>query len=91
MHLIEDNDYVVHILEVTNELTGKTIDDIGDAINVGSGGDIVERIEVLEDKTQNLSRNGDITSISNTLNANNVTGLNGVELDIAISGETLTF
>jgi hypothetical protein len=27
-NLIEDNDYKVHNLEVTNELTGKTIDDI---------------------------------------------------------------
>jgi hypothetical protein len=50
-NLIEDNDYKVHNLEVTNELTGKTIDDIWDAINGGIGGNIVERIEVLEDRT----------------------------------------
>jgi hypothetical protein len=45
-NLIEENDYKVQSLEVTNELTGKTIDDIWDAINGGSVGDIVERIEV---------------------------------------------
>jgi hypothetical protein len=53
-NFIEENDYKVHNLEVTNELTGKTIDDIWDAINGGSGGDIIERIEVLEDKRQNI-------------------------------------
>jgi hypothetical protein len=50
-NLIEENDYKVDILEGTNELTGKTYDDIWNAINGGIGGDIVERIEVLEDKT----------------------------------------
>jgi hypothetical protein len=50
-NLIETNDYKVHNHEVAKELTGKTIDDIWDAINGCSGGDIVERIEVLEDKT----------------------------------------
>jgi hypothetical protein len=50
-NLINDNDFKVHNLEVTNELTGKTIDNILNEINGGSGGDIVERIEVLEDKT----------------------------------------
>ena len=74
-NLIEENDYKVHNLEVTNELTGKTIDDIWEAINGGIGGDIVERIEVLEDKTQNINHNGDTTTISNTLNVNHVTGL----------------
>jgi hypothetical protein len=72
---IEDNYYQVHNLEVIDEFTGKTIDDIWEAINGGIGGDIVERIEVLEDKTQNINHNGDITSISNTLNVNHVTGL----------------
>jgi hypothetical protein len=74
-NLIEENDNKVHNLEVTNELTGKTIDDIWEAINGGIGGDIVERIEVLEEKTQNINHNGDPTSISNTLNVNHVTGL----------------
>jgi hypothetical protein len=90
-NLIEENDYKIHNLEVTNELIGKTIDDIWDAINGGIGGDIVERIEVLEDKTHNINHNGDTTSISNTFNVNHVTGLNAVDVDIAISGETLTY
>jgi hypothetical protein len=59
--LIEENDYKVHIFEVTKELTGKTIDDIWDAINGGIGGDIVERIEVVEDKTHNINHNSDIS------------------------------
>jgi hypothetical protein len=54
-NLIETNDYKVHNFEVTNELTGETIDIIWDAINGSSGGDIVEKIEVLEDKTQNIT------------------------------------
>jgi oligoendopeptidase F len=54
-NLIEENDYKVHNLEVTNELTGKTIDNIWDEINRDSGGDIVERIEYLENKTRNIT------------------------------------
>jgi hypothetical protein len=89
-NLIEENDYKVHNLKVTHELTNKTIDDIWDAINGGSGGDIVERIEVLENKTQNITRNCEITSISDTLHVNHVTGLNAVDVDIEISVERLT-
>jgi hypothetical protein len=74
-NLIEDNDYKVHDLEVTNELTRKTIDDIWEVINGGIGGDIVERTDVLEDKTQNINHNGDTTSIANTLDVNHVTCL----------------
>jgi hypothetical protein len=72
-NLIEENDYKVLNLEVTNELTGKTIDDIWETINGGIGGDIVERIEVLENKTLNITQVGDVTSVSNTLYVNHVT------------------
>jgi hypothetical protein len=90
-NLIEDNDYKVHNLELTNKLTGKTIDDIWEAINGGIGGDIIERIEVLEDKTHNINHNGDTTSVSNTLHVNHVTGLNAIDADFPIPGETLTY
>jgi hypothetical protein len=90
-NLIEENDYKVHNLKVTNELTRKTIGDIWDTINGGIGGDIVERIEVLEDKTYNITHNGDTTSITNILNVNHVTWLSAVDVDIAITGETLTY
>jgi hypothetical protein len=94
-NLIEENDYNVHNLEVTNELTGKTIDDILDAISGISSGDIIERIEVLEDKTQNITsfsdRNTNVTSVSNTLNVNHAIGLNAVDVEFAITGETLTY
>jgi oligoendopeptidase F len=85
-NLIEENEYKVHNLEVTNELTGKTIDDIWDAINGDSGGSIGERIKILEDITQNITRYEEITSISNALNVNQVRGLNVVDVDFPISG-----
>jgi hypothetical protein len=69
----------------------KTIDDIWDTINGGIGGDIVERIEFFEDKAQNITQVGDVTSVSNTLHVNHVTWLNAVDEDIGISVENLTY
>jgi hypothetical protein len=92
-NLIEENDYKVHNLEGTNELTGKTIDDIWDAINGGSDGDIVERIEVLENIAQNITSSGigtmSVTSISNTLNVIHVIGFYDEDIIYKIPSITL--
>jgi hypothetical protein len=88
-NLLEENDYKVHNLEVTNELTGKTIDDIWDAITGIPSGEFIERIEVLEGKTQNINRNDDTTNISNTLNVNHITGLYAEDVIYKISSTLL--
>jgi hypothetical protein len=87
-NLIEENDYKVHNLEVTNELTWKTIDDIRNAVNQNSGGDIVERID-LEDKAQNITQVWNVTSVSNTLRVNHVTRLYAEDVLYKISSITL--
>jgi hypothetical protein len=48
---IETIDYKIHNLNVTNEITGKTIDDIWDIITGFPSGDILKRLEIVEDKT----------------------------------------
>jgi hypothetical protein len=57
-NLRETNDYKVHYLNFTNELTGKTIDDILDAITWILTGDIIEKFEIEEDKKQILIEKG---------------------------------
>jgi hypothetical protein len=41
----------------------------------GSDGNIIEWLEVVDDKTQNINRNGDIISISNILYLNHIINL----------------
>jgi hypothetical protein len=53
------------IINISNELKGKIIDDIWDTITDIPSWDIIDRIEVVEDKTQNIHREGEITAISN--------------------------
>jgi hypothetical protein len=67
--LVEVNDYKVQNLDVTGDITGKTITDIRVCIEeVEPARDLIERIENLELKKEKITFQTPTTTITNTLN-----------------------